>query len=414
MNRSKISRSIVVVIFVVVVIFFSYIDVSLIFDKSDSANSTISGFIKVGYVFSILALVLLYLYIKDKLYKMKIKRKISFIYRYMYIIVALVITRGIAAKSILNLFSKSENIIYFIACVLTGIIIKRIIFNISKSDTLSVLVMFSYALFPAIVQPKVEIIHSTFIMFFFFLAVLLLQFLIDELKQRGVRTKKYLWLSLLLGMFAGISITLGIPFYVWGITIISLLLTTVQLDNTHISFPKVLMSSLTQEGRENLYKIERININKVYISIIVILVTIGITVLPTNYIFKKAWIGTQEIQQIVTISEQVPVISLAEINFEQTTINAKALLGYAKMFYLILFVYILLMEALTIILRRRYDTKTTSIKVLFITLVSMIITQNLNTLLYGPIVTMLMVIIAIINTSNIYLNREERVKMLVA
>ena len=72
------------------------------------------------------------------------------------------------------------------------------------------------------------------------------------------------------------------------------------------------------------------------------------------------------------------------------------------------------MEILAIALKRRYDTKSTMMKALFLFILNSIYLFNLNVAFYEPLLTVLIVLIAIVNTSNIYLNREERVKMLVA
>ncbi|MNI68562.1 hypothetical protein D3C73_1242650 [compost metagenome] len=67
---------------------------------------------------------------------------------------------------------------------------------------------------------------------------------------------------------------------------------------------------------------------------------------------------------------------------------------------------------LTVILRRRYDTKSTIMKIMFIlTLFSYSACSN-SIYLYQPVFTIQLILIAIVNTSNIYLNREERIKLL--
>ena len=72
------------------------------------------------------------------------------------------------------------------------------------------------------------------------------------------------------------------------------------------------------------------------------------------------------------------------------------------------------MEVLAIILRRKYDTKSTVIKMMFIGLYALVTLFDLNMLYYQPVFTMLLVIVCIVNTTNIYYNREERIKMIEA
>ena len=84
------------------------------------------------------------------------------------------------------------------------------------------------------------------------------------------------------------------------------------------------------------------------------------------------------------------------------------------MFYILLFIYIIFMEILAICLHRRYDTKSTLMKTILLCLYASIVIFNMNIYYFQPVITILLILIAIVNTSNIYLNREERIKMLVA
>ena len=70
MNISKISRSIIVVIFVVFIIFLSFLNISNMINKGgDVTNSVTSTLIKVGFVFAVVFLFIIYMYKKSKLYK---------------------------------------------------------------------------------------------------------------------------------------------------------------------------------------------------------------------------------------------------------------------------------------------------------------------------------------------------------
>ena len=83
-------------------------------------------------------------------------------------------------------------------------------------------------------------------------------------------------------------------------------------------------------------------------------------------------------------------------------------------FYITCYVYILAMEILSLALHRKYDTKSTVIKLSFILLYAVITIFKLNIIYYQPVLTLLLVIIGIVNTTNIYYNREERIKMIEA
>ena len=94
--------------------------------------------------------------------------------------------------------------------------------------------------------------------------------------------------------------------------------------------------------------------------------------------------------------------------------NTNILNSTSKTYYILLYSYIIFIEILAIVLRRRYDTKSTVMKLFFILLYVCISVFGLDITHYQMILTVFLILISIVNTSNIYLNREERVKMLVA
>lgn len=150
MMLSKISRSLVVVIFIAFIIFLSYFNISNLFSREDVTGSVTSTLIKVGYIFAVVLLVFIYVYIKDKLYKNHVKRKFAFIYRYIYIVLVLITANIFSSRKLFSNYSDSKIIINLIISLVVCFIIKKIIFNVSKSDILSVFAMFAYALLPTI------------------------------------------------------------------------------------------------------------------------------------------------------------------------------------------------------------------------------------------------------------------------
>ena len=305
---------------------------------------------------------------------------------------------------------------YILTTLIISLIIKRIIFNVSKSDILSVLGMFTYVLLPRVVENKELYIASTILNIIFFIAIYVMQILIDELKQKGVKTKKYIVLSTILGIFMGLSSLVGVSVWIWLALSVVLFFLTYNLDNTHISFPKKFMASLTQQKRESLYKIERININKLIVSIIVI-VSLTLVVHFTFSVILTKMNNNEMIETMLNTihSENTEYMGMnIKSIFNRALINGKNLVTTSKMFYIILFIYILFMEALAFFLHRRYDTKSTVMKMIFILLFVAISIFNLNMYYYQSSFTILLILIAIVNTSNIYLNREERIKLLVS
>ncbi len=412
MNISKISRSLIVVIFIAFIIFLGFFDVSSFF-KVRGVSSSI--FVKIGYVMCLVALVGIYVYIKDKLYKLHVKRNLSFVYRYIYIVFVLIGAFILSSKRLLTNFSDNKMLLNLLLTLSTCFIIKKIIFNVSKSDILSVLAMFSYALIPTISQNVNSNILSTIFTTIFFGAILVFQLLIDELKQKGIKTKKYIIEAIILGVLMGISTIFGVNVFVWICVLIITFFITYNLDRTHINFPKKFMASLTQAKRESLYKIERININKLIVAMFITMALLVVISLLFNIVISKLF--SPNMFDFVTIqigkSSSISDLSFSNLKNSVFDLNNKFVLC-APLFYLCIFIYILFMEILAICLHRRYDTKSTLMKTILLCLYASIVIFNMNIYYFQPVITILLILIAIVNTSNIYLNREERIKMLVA
>lgn len=409
MSISKISRSLVVVLFVALIIFMGYEDVILLLNNS--SNSTILNILKVVYIIVTFLLVALYVYIKDKLYRMKIKRNISLIYRYIYISFIVIVMSIISIYKYLYLIDNLTLGIYVLLKFIIGLILKKIIFNVSKSDILSVLGLFGFAMLPC-VYSDINILFTNLInTLVVFIAILIIQKLIDELKQRGIKNKKYLFLSLLLGIFIGFTTILGISAYLWGLIALMSLILTVNLDKTHLDFPKKIITFANQKIKDALYKVERININKLVFSIFVITIVAYIV----SFIGRILVLNIDFLKESVLFNLNTGIsnfnISNAIYNFVN---NTKILLSTSRTYYLLILAYIVFIEALAVVLHRRYDTKSTIMKLFFILLYISISIFGLNITNYQTILTVLLILISIVNTSNIYLNREERIKMLVA
>ena len=417
MNISKISRSLVVVIFVALIIFVGILDYKLL-NLKDSVNSKYTNVEKLVYAAIVVILVSIYIYIKDKLYKKKIKRSIGLIYRYVYISIILILSKFIFVFENDITYSALQLVSFILISYCIGIILKKIIFNVSKSDMLSIFAVFAYSLFPIGNTDMSYMIKTSLYTLVFLSCILLLQVLIDELKQRGIKNKKYIVISCVLGVFVSISILFGVSPFVWAIFGIGSMFLSYNLDNTHINFPKVMMSKLGQKKKEFLYKIERINISKLLISIIVVAIVTFILVFAFKGIFYNLLVEKSNNYYVNDIVKNLDNLNLANIdknlNFSSAVQFYNNFLSYSKTYYMVLIVYIIFMEILAIVLKRRYDTKSTMMKLFFILFINSIMIFKIDLSLYEPMFTVLLLLIAIVNTSNIYLNREERIKMLVA
>lgn len=411
MNISKISRSLVVIIFVALILFIGYNNILLLLNNSN--NNVVLNILKVIYIIVAILLVALYVYIKDKLYRKKVKKNMALVYRYIYISFIVIIMSIISIYSRLYLISNIALGIYVILKLAIGLVLKKIIFNVSKSDILSVLGLFAFAMLPYIyinIESLFINLINTFVLFF---AILLIQILIDELKQRGIKNKKYLLISCILGLIVGMTILLGISVYIWlSVGLLSLLL-TVNLDKTHITFPKTLIASVSQRKKELLYKIERINISKLIVAILVIVFTAFVITFIGNVIIKNINITNNLLIGLFDFDANIFNTSFNTI-ISNLINNTNIMLSTSKTYYVLILAYIVFIEALAFVLKRRYDTKSTVMKLIFVLLYFSISIFNLDITCYQTILTVFLILIAIVNTSNIYLNREERIKMLVA
>lgn len=402
MSLSKISRSIVVVIFAIMIIFFSFFDIKIMNSGMEVTNTVTSNIAKLIYPIVLISLVLIYMYIKEKLYRLKVKRKIAFIYRYIYITIVIIATSiCVIYKDIVN-FSKISLLLYIVLSILTSFIVKRIIFNVSKSDMLSVLGMFANSMLLNVITERSVLFNSIIIELFVLVVIYIIQKLLDELKQRGIKTKKYIRLAIILGILISLSSIFGVNVKVWGIVAIISIFITTNLDNTHLNFPN-------KNKKDSVFKIERINISKLLISLC-------ITSIIVFLLYKLGIYLLNRIDNIAIIEnvKNIKFYSDYDFSFSNFKNHVISFVSLSKMYYIILFIYILFMEILAIALRRRYDTKSTIIKLVFITLFSFTAILHVNIYYYQPLFSILLVLIAIVNTTNIYYNREERIKLLVS
>lgn len=411
MSISKISRSLFVALFLILIIFMGYQDVRLLLSNT-SSNVTLN-ILKVVYIIVAVILVLLYVYIKGKLYRKKVKRNISLVYRYVYITFIVIAMSIISIFKYLYLIDNVTLIIYVVLKLAISLILKKIIFNVSKSDILSVLGTFFFAMLPYAYYNSVNLFTNLINTLIVFSVMLLIQMLIDELKQQGIKNKKYIIYSLILGALVSCTIILGVSGYVWiGIALISLLI-TVNLDRTHIGFPRKILSFLNTKTKDTLYRVERVNISKLIVSILIIALVAVTVVLVSKFIAPLIKIQNDLVYNLVNFNTSIKSIDISTF-VSDIFFNTDKFLQNSRTYYLVILVYIVFIEVLAIVLRRRYDTKSTVMKVLFILLYLSISLFKLDISNYQTILTVFLILIAIVNTSNIYLNREERIKMLVA
>ena len=162
MSISKISRSIVVAIFAALILFLGITDFMYIGNDMSTMEGP-SGIVKFGYFVLIIVLVSLYTYVREKLSRLKLQKRLATAYRYTYILLIMLATTFFKVYNSMDLYPTMTLVLYFVLTFLMGFYTQRIIFNISKSDVLSVLGMFIAFTLPNVIDDKTMNLNSKFI-----------------------------------------------------------------------------------------------------------------------------------------------------------------------------------------------------------------------------------------------------------
>lgn len=411
---SKISRSLVVAIFVALILFLGVSDFIYI-NKAEPSVESISNWIKIGYVLLIIVLVSLYTYVREKLSRLKLQKPISILYRYIYITLVMIATTFFKIYKVMNLYPNRSLILYFVLIYLIGIIVQRIIFNVSKSDVLSVLGMFVIFTLPNVIDDKTINLNSKFITLSMLLSIYVLQILLDELKQLNIKNRKYIVQAVILGFCVGLSTILGVNYLIWEIIAIVSIFITSNLDSTSLNLSNRQNKTIKRKKNNYfIYKIERIKISKLIVSLCIIIFISSIIYFSGRMIIRKLAYNQNGVCENIVNDLTVGIHTDIDKSFTNIKAQAYKFSSMSTKFYIFCYIYIIAMEILSVLLHRKYDTKSTVIKLSFVLLYTIITIFKLNIVYYQPVLTALLVIICIVNTTNIYYNREERVKMIEA
>ena len=411
---SKISRSLVVAIFVALILFLGVSDFIYI-NKAEPSVESISNWIKIGYVLLIIVLVSLYTYVREKLSRLKLQKPISILYRYIYITLVMIATTFFKIYKVMDLYPNRSLILYFVLTYLIGIIVQRIIFNVSKSDVLSVLGMFVIFTLPNVIDDKTINLNSKFITLSMLLSIYVLQILLDELKQLNIKNRKYIVQAVILGFCVGLSTILGVNYLIWEIIAIVSIFITSNLDSTSLNLSNRQNKTIKRKKNNYfIYKIERIKISKLIVSLCIIIFISSIIYFSGRMIIRKLAYNQNGVCENIVNDLTVGIHTDIDKSFTNIKAQAYKFSSMSTKFYIFCYIYIIAMEILSVLLHRKYDTKSTVIKLSFVLLYTIITIFKLNIVYYQPVLTALLVIICIVNTTNIYYNREERVKMIEA
>ena len=411
---SKISRSLVVAIFVALILFLGVSDFIYI-NKAEPSVESISNWIKIGYVLLIIVLVSLYTYVREKLSRLKIQKPISILYRYIYITLVMIATTFFKIYKVMDLYPNRSLILYFVLTYLIGIIVQRIIFNVSKSDVLSVLGMFVIFTLPNVIDDKTINLNSKFITLSMLISIYVLQILLDELKQLNIKNRKYIVQAVILGFCVGLSTIFGVNYLIWEIIAIVSIFITSNLDSTSLNLSNRQNKTIKRKKNNYfIYKIERIKISKLIVSLCIIIFISSIIYFSGRMIIRKLAYNQNGVCENIVNDLTVGIHTDIDKSFTNIKAQAYKFSSMSTKFYIFCYIYIIAMEILSVLLHRKYDTKSTVIKLSFVLLYTIITIFKLNIVYYQPVLTALLVIICIVNTTNIYYNREERVKMIEA
>lgn len=385
MNISRITRSLITVCLSLVLIALGV--VCFIGLKENATD--IRLYIKMIYIVILVVSILIYEILKKKLYKKISNNKLVYLYRYAYL-ACIVFLMNASSCYIQNTCFDTRIALQILITFINVVIIKRIIYNISTSDTLSASASILYIFLPKMIfNESMVYSYLSYGLTIILLGLLLIFKIIDETSQHRMKTKKYIGLTLLLVANIIIGILVNITSLFWvGILVIAILANK-NTDFTHISFGQKRIDKAKHIFIKRLiYGIERIKINKLFI----VLCIVAFTVVPLEYLLNG-------INQFVYNGYR----SVLTISYN--------IVKDARTYYMYIFGIIVILEIIGAILRRKVDVKTTIMKSSFIGIVALTILTK-NDIFQKYVFDTLLTLIFILNISNIYYNRDEKIKLL--
>ena len=395
-----------------------YIAICLL-KNSMTVKSDLGFGIKLVYMLVLISSISMYMWLKKRLNKKVTSTRIMVLYRYMYLAVLTLVTRigmvFVFTKRNVEIIPPSfgqglgsylfklvnlviGNTIYTNVIINTTItyivvvLIKKILENITKSDFLSATAAMLYIFLPQSLYFVIEYNRYNYNLLFILVGFYIILNIIDLVKQYKLKTKKYIYMSLVLGAVAGIDIILGGSWVFWSLFVIILTTAATYIDIAHISFGEKIKTKVSFNIKKLLYKIEQTNFSKLINTALIVLAVTGVvtiilslTTSSTNYSFTT------------NISE-----------LANRTIEA---LNTSRNYYIVLIVLIVLLEIIGVILKRNLDIKMVAVKILnILVIISMLLSKNIT--YTATIFDVTLILLLVSNMCNIYYNREEKIKLL--
>ena len=395
-----------------------YIAICLL-KNSITVKSDLGFGIKLVYMLILISSISMYMWLKKRLNKKVTSTKIMVLYRYMYLAVLTLVTRigmvFVFTKRNVEIIPPSfgqglgsylfklvnlviGNTIYTNVIINTTItyivvvLIKNILENITKSDFLSATATILYIFLPQSLYFVIEYNRYNYNLLFVLIGFYIILNIIDLVKQYKLKTKKYLYMSLILGGIASIDIILGGSWMFWMLFVTTLTAAATYIDIAHISFGEKIKTKVSFNIKKILYKIEQTNFSKLINTALIVLALTGVvtiivslTTSSTNFVF------TTNISELVN-----------------RTIEA---LNTSRNYYIVLIVLIVLLEIIGVILKRNLDIKMVAVKILnILVIISMMLSKNVT--YTATIFDVTLILLLVSNMCNIYYNREEKIKLL--
>ena len=387
MDKSRIIRSIVAVIFNLINILL----IILCLKNINITHKTLPLYVKGIYIVICVISILLYSYVKKKIIQKISCQKIIQIYRYGFLATIIFLSRMIT-NYLIYLTVDIKIALGMLIALLNAVIIKKIIFNISTSDMISTITSIIYILLPQALFHREKINNIDFTLSFFLIAIYLILIIIDEVSQKSKKNNTYIIFTIIFCLFATINIYLGSSPLLWIILFFVILFTSKDIDYTNIAFiQRLFLQTKNLKTKKMLTKLEKTNINK----LVIVLIIVTISTILTD-ISIKIYLG----QKI-----------FAAIYFSEILTRLNNILKSARNYYLILLLITTCCEFIGVILKRSIDLKSTIIKSIFILIIFSLFKSTCQIYILH-IFDILVIFNCMLSISNIYFNREEKVKLL--
>lgn len=381
LKLSRISRSIMVIIYTIFICFVTYLAVS---ENSTAKINLVNIAI---YLIAVLFSICLYQVIKRRLRGKTDNQTVRRAYRFGYIAVVLVVSRLLIiffskndiayadsfsglAGSILKLLvavtgeSKYAAIILnTIIVYINSVVIKRIMLNIFENDAVATMSSLIYILSPISLTKCCVVDTSNFNTLFILLGIYLIYLIYDEIIEYGAKNKKYLCLSALLAVIIALDLMFGDYAFIWCVIGLNLAILPDYVDKDKFRI-----------------KSKTIFVNKGLISLAIIVVI--------SLIFWR--ISKQCGLSIYSFGKAIDI-------FDNT-----------NKIYILLGVVVVLFETLAVALNRKNSFKVTFMKIATVVFGLSAIFYMRSLIAFDALFSMAFVL----SIGNMYYNREEKIKLL--